>query len=349
MPTFSRGLEQSLHRALALANERHHEYATLEHLLLALIEDQDATAVMRACNVDLQKLRRRLVAYLESELDNLVTDGADDSKQLCLGDHRALPQRRTEICRWADLGALALDDALRSQQTAADRIRAARIDDLPCQRPAAALAKRFDRHPAVPYSVAAVGARGVSRDRGLAPPERQVPSARRIQSGVEAFLHVGASIAFSAGGLDDFHRLGRQAVAGADRHPGLAGYLASILDLPGAHGLSSVRGCTKTAAGRRDACAGDSVNRPYCVGLCRGRLSDLFSHLYASRRGPCSRRSGTLFRYRSPGRCGICRRHDQPRAAKWHALGHCDRRLIALRNGDRRGTVPGTLVNLAIG
>src|SRR5262250_528380 len=80
MPTFSRGLEQSLHRALALANERHHEYATLEHLLLALIEDQDAAAVMRACNVDLQKLRRRLVTYLESELDNLITDGADDSK-----------------------------------------------------------------------------------------------------------------------------------------------------------------------------------------------------------------------------------------------------------------------------
>src|SRR6202522_453254 len=80
MPTFSRSLEQSLHRALALANERHHEYATLEHLLLALIEDQDAAAVMRACNVDLDKLRRSLVAYLESELDNLVTDGAEDSK-----------------------------------------------------------------------------------------------------------------------------------------------------------------------------------------------------------------------------------------------------------------------------
>ena len=47
MPTFSRSLEQSLHRALALANERHHEYATLEHLLLALIEDQDAAAVER--------------------------------------------------------------------------------------------------------------------------------------------------------------------------------------------------------------------------------------------------------------------------------------------------------------
>src|ERR687897_3564525 len=80
MPTFSRNLEQSLHRALALANERHHEYATLEHLLLALIDDQDAAAVMRACNVDLDKLRRSLVNYLESELENLVTDGGDDSK-----------------------------------------------------------------------------------------------------------------------------------------------------------------------------------------------------------------------------------------------------------------------------
>src|SRR3977135_1933665 len=80
MPTFSRSLEQSLHRALALANERHHEYATLEHLLLALLEDQDAAAVMRACNVDMDKLKRSLTAYIESELDNLVTEGNEDSK-----------------------------------------------------------------------------------------------------------------------------------------------------------------------------------------------------------------------------------------------------------------------------
>ena len=56
MPTFSRSLEQSLHRALALANERHHEYATLEHLLLALIDDPDAAQVMQACGVDLGDL-----------------------------------------------------------------------------------------------------------------------------------------------------------------------------------------------------------------------------------------------------------------------------------------------------
>src|ERR1044072_1798531 len=80
MPTFSRNLEQSLHRALALANERHHEYATLEHLLLALIDDQDAAAGMRAGTVGLDKVRRGLTAYLESELENLVSDGNEDSK-----------------------------------------------------------------------------------------------------------------------------------------------------------------------------------------------------------------------------------------------------------------------------
>jgi ATP-dependent Clp protease ATP-binding subunit ClpA len=70
----------SLHRALALANERHHEYATLEHLLLALVDDPDAAALMRACNVDIDKLRRGLVTYVESELGELVTDGSEDSK-----------------------------------------------------------------------------------------------------------------------------------------------------------------------------------------------------------------------------------------------------------------------------
>ncbi|MFL5157627.1 MAG: Clp protease N-terminal domain-containing protein, partial [Microvirga sp.] len=80
MPSFSRSLEQALHRALALAGERRHEYATLEHLLLALIDDQDAAAVMRACNVDIEILRRNLVDYVDSELANLVADGRQDSK-----------------------------------------------------------------------------------------------------------------------------------------------------------------------------------------------------------------------------------------------------------------------------
>jgi len=80
LPSFSRSLEQALHRALALAGERRHEYATLEHLLLALIDDQDAASVMRACNVDIELLRRNLVEYVDTELANLVADGRQDSK-----------------------------------------------------------------------------------------------------------------------------------------------------------------------------------------------------------------------------------------------------------------------------
>jgi ATP-dependent Clp protease ATP-binding subunit ClpA len=80
VPSFSRSLEKALHHALHLANERHQEYATLEHLLLALLEDQDATAVMRACNVDVDVLRRNLVEYIDTELENLVTDDGDDAK-----------------------------------------------------------------------------------------------------------------------------------------------------------------------------------------------------------------------------------------------------------------------------
>lgn len=76
----SRNLEQTLHRALAFANERRHEYATLEHLLLALSEDQDAVAVMRACGVNLEKLRRDLVGYIDTELATLKIDGIEDAK-----------------------------------------------------------------------------------------------------------------------------------------------------------------------------------------------------------------------------------------------------------------------------
>jgi len=76
----SRNLEQTLHQALALANERRHEFATLEHLLLALIDDKDAMAVMRACGVDLDRLREDLTTYLNNELESLVLERADDAK-----------------------------------------------------------------------------------------------------------------------------------------------------------------------------------------------------------------------------------------------------------------------------
>jgi ATP-dependent Clp protease ATP-binding subunit ClpA len=76
----SRNLEKSLHRALAHANDRRHEYATLEHLLLALTEDQDAIAVLRACGVDVDRLRREVVTYVDNELTNLVSNHSEDAK-----------------------------------------------------------------------------------------------------------------------------------------------------------------------------------------------------------------------------------------------------------------------------
>ncbi len=80
MPSFSRNLEETLHRAISYANERRHEYATLEHLLLALIDDNEAASVMRACNVDLDELRRTLIQFIDEELEDVIADSEDDAK-----------------------------------------------------------------------------------------------------------------------------------------------------------------------------------------------------------------------------------------------------------------------------
>ncbi|MDG1675783.1 MAG: ATP-dependent Clp protease ATP-binding subunit ClpA [Paracoccaceae bacterium] len=74
MPSFSSTLEQAIHKALSQANERSHEFATLEHLLLALLDEPDAQQVMRACDVDIVQLRQSLTEYVEDELSTLVTD-----------------------------------------------------------------------------------------------------------------------------------------------------------------------------------------------------------------------------------------------------------------------------------
>ncbi|WP_421858412.1 ATP-dependent Clp protease ATP-binding subunit ClpA [Oceanicaulis sp.] len=80
MPSFSPTLERSLHRALTAATERKHEYATLEHLLLSLCEDVDASAVMRACDVDVDELRDTLNEYVDEELASLIVDDGEDAK-----------------------------------------------------------------------------------------------------------------------------------------------------------------------------------------------------------------------------------------------------------------------------
>ncbi|MEM9965780.1 MAG: ATP-dependent Clp protease ATP-binding subunit ClpA [Asticcacaulis sp.] len=80
MPSFSSALEETLHRAVGHANAHHHEYATLEHLLLALVDDTDAAGVMTACNVDLVKLRTALATYIETDLKSLIVPQSEEAK-----------------------------------------------------------------------------------------------------------------------------------------------------------------------------------------------------------------------------------------------------------------------------
>src|SRR5215211_4853416 len=78
MPSFARELEQTLHNALAEASRRRHEYATLEHLLIALIDDEHASKVMTACGVSRDELRASVKHYLDNELGALVADTGTD-------------------------------------------------------------------------------------------------------------------------------------------------------------------------------------------------------------------------------------------------------------------------------
>ena len=86
----SRNLERTLHRALAFANQRRHEYATLEHLLLALTDDVDAAAVLHACHIDLGQLRAELIKHLDNELTGLVIDSYDEEAKPTAAFQRVL-------------------------------------------------------------------------------------------------------------------------------------------------------------------------------------------------------------------------------------------------------------------
>jgi hypothetical protein len=69
---FTREFDLTLNRALAHAKERKHEFATLEHLLLALLDDPDASAAMKVCEVDLQGLRQAATTYIDKKLKTSV-------------------------------------------------------------------------------------------------------------------------------------------------------------------------------------------------------------------------------------------------------------------------------------
>lgn len=71
---WSSELNAALHRALASAKQRRHQYATIEHLLLALVDDSDSATTMRAGGVDLGRLKQTLESYIENELQHIVVD-----------------------------------------------------------------------------------------------------------------------------------------------------------------------------------------------------------------------------------------------------------------------------------
>src|ERR1700738_3476 len=73
MSMLSKNLEKSLHRAFGLAGERRHEYATLEHLLRAMTEDEEAMPVLKACGVDIDRLRHDLETFVDNRLKGIVT------------------------------------------------------------------------------------------------------------------------------------------------------------------------------------------------------------------------------------------------------------------------------------
>src|SRR6187401_2032454 len=78
MPSFAQSLEKTLHTALQHATDRTHEYATLEHLLLALVDDPEAAEVMTACGVDLGELGTVVRQYLDQEYQSLKSEDQAD-------------------------------------------------------------------------------------------------------------------------------------------------------------------------------------------------------------------------------------------------------------------------------
>ena len=89
MASFSPVLEETIHRALTLASDRKHELATLEHLLLALLDDKDAAAVITACDVDIAPLRADVTRYLDEDLASLVIEDFEEARPTA-GFHRVI-------------------------------------------------------------------------------------------------------------------------------------------------------------------------------------------------------------------------------------------------------------------
>ena len=172
----SRNLEQSLHQALALASERNHEYATLEHLLLALTEDQDAVAVLRACGVEMERLRKDLTDYLDNELSNLVVNRNED------------PKPTASFQRVVQRAAIHVQSSGRQEVTGANVLVA-----MFSERESHAVyylqeqeMSRFDAVNYISHGIAKVPGRSESRPAEGGEPEEETSSDRSVKGGHEA-------------------------------------------------------------------------------------------------------------------------------------------------------------------
>src|SRR5438309_7904529 len=162
---------------------------------------------------------------------------------------------------------------------------------------------------------------------------------------MEALVHVGAPTPLSAGNMDGSDYLGRQAVAGAYRRLGMAGYSASALDLFCAHGHSSTRAFAKTELGRCRACTRCIHNGPCCPGIRCDGISDLLSHLYAAQYRPRPGRPRTLLRHSSANGCYLRRLDNQYRVTSWCTRDDGDYWSIAFGNCEFQSTSGGALVS----
>ena len=100
MPSFSKNLEEAIHGSVEIAQLHGHEYITLDHLLLALANDPDASKVLRACDIDLEVLKRTVEDYFKKNAGDLETrsdepGGAVPTKGFQRVLHRAMTHVRS--------------------------------------------------------------------------------------------------------------------------------------------------------------------------------------------------------------------------------------------------------------
>ncbi|MBX2858742.1 MAG: ATP-dependent Clp protease ATP-binding subunit ClpA [Cellvibrionaceae bacterium] len=86
----SKELETTLNSAFKGARVKRHEFMTVEHLLLALLDNESAASVLRACGADLNVLKRDLSEFVDSTTPLIPEDDEDRETQPTLGFQRVL-------------------------------------------------------------------------------------------------------------------------------------------------------------------------------------------------------------------------------------------------------------------